>query len=356
MTPDREPYPVSQARCDLSVVIPVYNEEKNLLALHRRLEATLHDLGRSYEVIYVDDGSDDGSLEVLTRLRRHAPGNLRIVELYRNYGQFAAIAAGFERVRGAIVVTLDSDLQNPPEEIPKLVAKIDEGYDVANGWRRNRRDRLVRRLPSLLVNRIAAAATGQRVRDYGCMLRAYRREVVQQIVACQDRSPYIPTLANAFARRAAEVEVGHSGRSAGASKYPLARLVDLQYNMLATFPLLPFRVLSLSGLVICGAALVSGAVLGVRLTVSGAGDAWSKILLVVLFFLVGLLFLALGLVAELVGRTYDVVRRRPRFVVRREHGDAEGVDARSGTADTGEVSAPMLDVRDTVPHSSRPLD
>jgi undecaprenyl-phosphate 4-deoxy-4-formamido-L-arabinose transferase len=343
MAPDRETHRVSIPRCDLSVVIPVYNEENNLGLLHQRLETTLLALGRSFEVIYVDDGSTDRSLEILTRLGRTRAGSVRVVELYRNYGQFAAIAAGFGRARGAIVVTLDSDLQNPPEEIPKLVAKIEEGYDVVNGWRKDRRDSTFRRLTSRLVNRIARAAGGPRVRDHGCMLRAYRWEVAQQIAACQERSPYVPTLANSLARRVAEIEVEHSKRSGGRSKYTLARLIDLQYNMLATYSARPLRALSLSGLGLSAAAIVLGGLLALRRLFAGPEGGWTPALFMVLFFLIGLLFVALGLVGELVGRIYDVSRQQPRFVVRRVHGDAEGDDASTTTADDPRAAVKVRD-------------
>lgn len=304
---------------ELSVVIPVLNEEKVLGLLHPRLEAVLKGLGRTYEVIYVDDGSSDSTLQVLRDLQARHPATVRIVELFRNYGQFMAITAGFEQCRGDIVITLDADLQNPPEEIPKFVAKLEEGYDVVNGWRADRQDGGFRLLASRLANRIATRATGLEVRDYGCMLRACRREIVRQVLECREHSPYIPTLANAFARRIAEVPVAHAGRGAGQSKYSLSRLISLQFDMLATFSVRPLRALSYLGLALSGLAVGLGAFLLARRLILGPRHDEALALFAALAFLQGLLFLALGLVAEYVGRIYDVVRQKPRFVVRRVH-------------------------------------
>ena len=185
---------------DISVVVPVYNEEENIPSLHRRLAETMERLGRSYELVFVDDGSSDRSVEIINGLAGQDP-RTRLIEFNRNYGQHAAVFAGFEHSRGEIVVTLDADLQNPPEEIPRLISKIEEGYDIVGGLRGHRRDSILRKVPSWLVNRFIARATGVRLKDYGCMLRAYRRMVVDQIVRCNEISSFIPTLATSFARR-----------------------------------------------------------------------------------------------------------------------------------------------------------
>lgn len=305
----------------ISVVVPVYNEEKNLPLLMDRLEAALRGTGRAYEIIYVDDGSTDRSAAILLDIRRRQPDRIVVVQLYRNYGQFRAIIAGFERVRGEIVVTLDADLQNPPEEIPRLVASMEEGgYDIVNGWRRNRQDTWFRRAASRLANRMAAALTGVRMRDYGCMLRAYRREVVAQVAACHEQSPYIPTLANALANRATEIEVAHAARKSGQSNYSLLKLIHLQYDMVTSFSVLPLRWLSLIGVFIVALAAAGGAaVFAAPLVGLGARVTAMHVVLVVLFFLVGVLFLSLGFVGEYVGRIYNEVRQRPRFVVRSVH-------------------------------------
>jgi len=333
----------------LSVVIPVHDEEGNLHELHRRLDAVLRGLGMTYEIIYVDDGSADGSLAILLALRRQATDRVVVVELYRNYGQFRALMAGFERVRGDVVVTLDSDLQNPPEEIPRLLACLEEGgYDVVNGWRRDRRDSAFRRLASRVANRIAASVTGVRMRDYGCMLRAYRSDVVRQVAACNEHSPYIPTLANALARRATEIEVAHAPRRSGESKYSLWNLIHLQYDMITSFSVLPLRWMSVLGLVTCALAMAGGAaVLGAPLFGLGAGLTPVYALVVLMFLLIGVMFLSLGLVGEYVGRIYNEVRQRPRFVVRRAYTPSDAVsDKEEGVATEPEKAAPLIGLRD----------
>jgi len=331
----------------ISAVIPVHNEEGNLDELHRRLDATLAGLGRPYEIIYVDDGSSDGSAGILLDIRRRQPDRVVVVQLYRNYGQFRAIIAGFERVRGEIILTLDADLQNPPEEITRLVARMEEGdYDVVNGWRRNRRDSWFRRAASRLANRIAAALTGVPMRDYGCMLRAYRREVVSQIAGCNEQSPYIPTLANALARRATEIEVAHAARKSGQSSYSLLKLIHLQYDMVTSFSVLPLRWLSLVGLFIVALAVTGGAaLLAAPLAGLGARITLTQGVLVALVFLVGVLFLSLGFVGEYVGRIYNEVRQRPRFVVRRVH-DAKPRGAVEPEPPARDQVRPLREMRD----------
>lgn len=244
---------------DLSVVIPVYDEAASLAALHARLSATLQELGKSYEVIYVDDGSRDGSAPLLRQLHQQDRA-VRVIRFNRNYGQHAAVLAGFERARGETIVTLDGDLQNPPEEIPKLLDKVHEGYDVVGGWREPRRDSVFRRAVSSLINRAISRIVGVRMRDYGCMLRAYRRSVVEQILQCRETSNFIPVLASALAGSVTEVAVAHEPRRAGRSKYGLLGLLRL-------------------------------------------------------FFVVGLQMLALGLIGEYVARVYREIRHRPRYVV-----------------------------------------
>jgi undecaprenyl-phosphate 4-deoxy-4-formamido-L-arabinose transferase len=325
----------------LSIVIPVYNEERNLPELHQRLEAVLDGMGSTWEVIYVDDGSTDRGPEVLMEVARRRPGAIRVIELFRNAGQFNALAAGFERTRGAIVVTLDSDLQNPPEEIPRLVELIRQGYDVVNGWRRDRQDSGVRRAGSRVANWIAARTTGVRVRDYGCMLRAYRREIVEQVAACREHHIYVPTLANAFARRVAEIEVEHAARRAGASKYPLGKLVNLQYDLMTSFSTLPLRMLTLIGAAIAALAAGLGLFLALRRLLAGTGSLMIGGLLAAQIFLIGILFVALGLVGEYVGRIYLEVRRRPRYIVRREYGapEAAAAEKAGSIAGLGEIDA-----------------
>jgi undecaprenyl-phosphate 4-deoxy-4-formamido-L-arabinose transferase len=214
----------------LSVVIPVFNEAQSLGPLHARLTRTLEKIGRAWEIIFVDDGSRDESADVLRALRAR-DGAVRVIRFTRNYGQHAALLAGMERARGEIVVTLDADLQNPPEEIPRLLAALVDGVDVVGGRRVIRRDPWSRRAASWLVNRATSAAVGVRLRDCGCMLRAHRRSVIDRILAFPGSRRYIPVLAAAFANSMTEIPVAHSAREHGRSKYGLLRLLRLAFDL-----------------------------------------------------------------------------------------------------------------------------
>ena len=299
----------------LSVVIPVFNEKDSLETLHRRLSDTLSSVGCSYEVIYVDDGSTDSSGAVLRDLHQRDP-RVAVIRFNRNYGQHAAVMAGFERARGEIIVTLDADLQNPPEEIPKLLAKLNEGYDVVGGWREGRRDPVFRRFLSLLVNQVTSLLVGVRMKDYGCMLRAYRRAIVERICECQEASSFIPALANAFAESATEIPVSHSARRSGRSRYTLFRLMRLNFDLLTGFSLLPIQVVSLLGILTSFLGLGFALFLGVRRLLVGPEVEGVFTLFTILFFFVGLQILALGLIGEYIGRIYMEVRRRPRYVIK----------------------------------------
>ncbi|HBH00733.1 MAG: UDP-4-amino-4-deoxy-L-arabinose-oxoglutarate aminotransferase [Elusimicrobia bacterium GWA2_69_24] len=298
----------------ISVVIPVFNEARSLADLHHRLAQTLKETGEAYEVVFVDDGSTDGSIEILRAL--HAQDRtVRVVRLNRNWGQHAAVLAGMERACGDVVVTLDADLQNPPEEIPRLLAALAAGHDVAGGRRVGRRDGVLRRLASWAVNRVTSAVVGVRMRDYGCMLRAYRRSVVERIVACQEAAQFIPALANTFAGSVAEVPVAHDAREHGRSRYGLFRLLRLCFDLLTGFSLLPIQVVSLTGMLVAVLGLAFGLFLGLRRLIVGPEVEGVFTLFAILFFFVGLQILALGLIGEYVGRIYQEVRRRPRYVV-----------------------------------------
>jgi undecaprenyl-phosphate 4-deoxy-4-formamido-L-arabinose transferase len=214
----------------LSIVIPVFNEAQSLVALHQRLARTLATIGRPHEIIFVDDGSRDESANVLRTLRGR-DATVRVIRFNRNYGQHAALLAGMERARGEIIVTLDADLQNPPEEIPRLLAALDGGADVVGGRRVSRRDAWGRRAASWLVNHATSAAIGVRLRDYGCMLRAYRRSVIDRILAFRGTRRYIPALAAAFASSMTEIPVDHRAREHGRSRYGPLRLLGLAFDL-----------------------------------------------------------------------------------------------------------------------------
>jgi undecaprenyl-phosphate 4-deoxy-4-formamido-L-arabinose transferase len=225
-----------------------------------------------------------------------------------------AIFAGFERARGEIVVTLDGDLQNPPEEIPRLLEKIQEGYDVVCGQRASRRDPLRRKIPSYLVGKLASRLVGVRMRDYGSMLRAYRRPVIDQLLRCQDRSPYLPALANAFAASVAEIPVGHQRRAAGRSRYNFFGLLRLTADLVTGFSLLPIRLVGLMGALLALLGVGIGLYTGLQ-SLWGSPPSPMSVLMALLLVVAGLQLLALGLIGEYVGRTYMEVRQRPRYGV-----------------------------------------
>jgi len=314
---------VSAPRPHVSAVIPVYNEEANLPELNERMIKALESIGKSWELIYVDDGSTDKSLELLTG---YAAKDKRIksVEFNRNYGQHAAVFAGLSQTTGDIVVTLDADLQNPPEEVPKLVSKMEEGYDVVGSVRKNRQDPLFRRIASRLVNRLTRSGNkaAHGMTDYGCMLRAYSRNVVDQICQCKELSSFIPVLAMLYAKKTTEVHVDHAERARGTSKYGLFQLLKLQMDLMTGFSFLPLRFLSLFGALIAGSAFALAVFILVMRIIRG--DSYSQYgvftLFAILFMMVGGLFIGMGILGEYVGRIYGEVRQRPRYVVRKVHG------------------------------------
>jgi len=304
----------------ISVVVPVYNEEQNLEPLTDRLEAALRQTGQAYEIVFVDDGSRDGSLEALKRLVGRE--GVRVLELTRNYGQHSAIMSGFSVVRGDIVITIDADLQNPPEEIPALVRTMEEGdFEVVGTVRELRKDSVFRTLPSRVVNAMTRKITGIRMSDWGCMLRAYRREVVDRMVESQEYSTFIPALATLFAKRMTEIPVGHQERHAGRSNYTIWKLMNLQFDLLTSFSEFPLRVLMYTGTGMAVLGVAFGVFLAVMRIVYGPGWAAQGIftLFAVLFFFVGALFFALGIMGQYIGRIYHEVRKRPHYTIRKLH-------------------------------------
>jgi len=318
MNPSSVALPASQAAPApyISVVIPVFNEEENLAELCLRLLDTLTAYGRSFEIILVDDGSSDRSWEILTGLHQQHPEHIRALQLLRNFGQHQAIFAGFQAVRGQVIVTLDADLQNLPEDIPKLVDKVEEGYDTVGGWRENRLDSWLRRLPSYFMNRTMSWVTGVKLKDYGCMLRAYRREVVDSINQCHESSSFIPALANLFSRRVVEIPVGHAERERGQSKYNLIKLIRLNFDLMTGFSHLPIHAVGVMGLAIALLGFFFGLFLFIRRLVVGPEVEGVFTLFAILFVFVGLNTFGLALIGAYVGRIYKEVRGRPRFIIR----------------------------------------
>ena len=305
----------------VSIVVPVFNEGTNLRAFWARLGPVAAKLGHPCEVVFVDDGSGDDSLQIMRELAA-TDASVRVIELARNFGQHSALLAGFRHCKGQIVVTLDADLQNPPEEIPKLIAAIEDGNDVVGGWREERQDRTYRRLASQMHNRLTSAIVGVPMHDYGCMLRAYRRHIIDTVVECDEKAAFVPALANTFAKRVAEIPVGHAERAGGESKYNFFSLAHLSLNLITGFSLLPMRVLSLTGIgIFIMDALFAALLLAHRMIYGPQQEGALWTLFAVMFFLIGLVFLALGLIGEYVGRIYIEVRRRPNYIVRAIHGE-----------------------------------
>jgi undecaprenyl-phosphate 4-deoxy-4-formamido-L-arabinose transferase len=318
----------------VSVVIPVYNEEAGLPALFARLYPALDALGVPYEIIFVNDGSRDASAAMLKDQFLARPDVTRVVLFNANYGQHLAIIAGFERVRGERVVTLDADLQNPPEEIGRLLAAMDAGHDYVGGVRRTREDSWWRRVASRAMNRLREKITRIRMTDQGCMLRAYGREITDAVAASREVSTYIPALAFTFASNPTEIEVGHEERAAGESKYSLYKLIRLNFDIVTGFSLVPLQLFSMFGMLVSALSLASYVVvIAYRLFVSDwQGLAtlhvfWDRDILA--FFLIGMLLFGLGLIGEYVGRIYQQVRSRPRYTIRAvlEARDASPLDA-----------------------------
>ena len=313
---------VMHSQSMISLVIPVYNEERNLTRLMERIMPTMSAMQRPFEVILVDDGSRDSSLDILKGFTESP--EIRVVELTRNYGQHAAILAGFSIVRGEIVVTLDADLQNPPEEIPRLIGEMEEGgFDVVGTIRKGRKDSFFRIIPSKIVNMVARKITGVRMTDWGCMLRAYRRPVVERMIACHEHATFIPALATHFGKRVTEIEVSHEERHGGKSNYPLRKLINLQFDLVASFSDLPIRLIMYGGIAMAALGVCLGLVLAVARLVYGALWAAQGVftLFAVLFAFVGLQFFALGVIGEYIGRIYREVRKRPEYVIERVYGD-----------------------------------
>ncbi|MGL6618382.1 undecaprenyl-phosphate 4-deoxy-4-formamido-L-arabinose transferase [Aeromonas hydrophila] len=301
----------------VSVVIPVYNEEASLPALLNRVTAACDQLSQDYEVILIDDGSHDGSTELIRDAAAVEGSKLVGVLLNRNYGQHAAIMAGFETAKGDLVITLDADLQNPPEEIPRLAEAAMQGYDVVGTMRRNRQDSWFRKTASKLINKSVQKATGVHMSDYGCMLRAYRRHIIDAMLCCQERSTFIPILANSFARRTIELEVGHAERAHGESKYGLMHLINLMYDLVTCMTTTPLRLLSIVGSVVAGIGFTFSILLILMRLILGADWAADGVftLFAILFTFVGVQLLGMGLLGEYIGRMYTDVRARPRYFI-----------------------------------------
>lgn len=300
----------------ISIVIPVYNEEKTLPIMFSRLIPVMDALNKSYEVIFVNDGSKDASQAVLADLFAKRPDVIRAVEFMRNYGQHPAIMAGFANVRGEVVVTLDCDLQNPPEDIPNMLAMIEQGHDVVGGYRGNRQDLAWRKAVSKFSNIVRKKITNIDMRDHGCMLRAYKRNIIDQIVEIGDASPFITALSQELASNPTEIEVHHEERAAGESNYNLYKLIRYNFDLVTGFSLVPLQLFTLLGMACSGASFLLVLYMVMRRIFIGAEADGVFTLFAILFFLVSVTMLGLGIIGEYVGRIYKEVRHRPRYMIK----------------------------------------
>ncbi len=307
---------------DLSVVIPVFNEAPNLSELHRELTETLRAWGRPYEIVLVDDGSADETFEVAARLQKSDP-RVRVIRFRRNFGQTAAFAAGFAHARGRYIATADGDLQNDPRDIPVMVARLEQGFDIVCGWRKDRKDRfLTRRLPSMMANKLISVATGVRLNDYGCSLKVFRAEVVKSLRLYGEMHRFLPAIASEMGVRIAEVVVNHRPRTRGRSKYGLGRTLRVLLDLITVKFLLSYstRPLQMFGMIGLGVGALGGVILAylayIRLfTPQGIGDR-PLLLLGVLLAFTGVQFITIGLLAELQARTYHESQGKAIYVIR----------------------------------------
>lgn len=309
---------------DLSLVIPVYNEEQNLTSLFDAIHQALDPIQQTWEIIFVDDGSEDGSLKVLQTLAAGDPGHVRVVSFRRNFGQTAAIVAGLDHARGDIIVLLDADLQNDPADIPMLLAKLDEGYDLVSGWRKMRKDTyLTRTLPSHLANWLISRVTGVRLHDYGCTLKAYRRDVLEGFRLYGEMHRFIPVFANSVGARITEIQVNHHPRKFGKAKYGLERTVKVILDLftvkfLVSYASKPIYLFGGAGMLLMAGSGVMLLYLFVRRllqTISVLGSPLFQ--LAVMLFILGFQSVLMGLIAELLVRTYYESQRKPTYRVRK---------------------------------------
>jgi undecaprenyl-phosphate 4-deoxy-4-formamido-L-arabinose transferase len=299
-----------------SVVIPLYNDATTLNVLHERVTAVMRDLGQAYEIIYVDDGSRDGTFAAASEIHRQDPDRVQVIRLMRNFGQHPAVTAGFDHTGGEIIITLDSDLQNPPEEIHKLLAKLDEGYDVVAGWRQMRNDPWLRTFPSRFINWLIASTTGVKLHDYGCMLRVYRRHVVQLLNQCGESRRFITALTSWLGVSIAEVPVEHASAGLRGSRYNYRRLIRMTLDLVTGYSLVPIQLVTALGLAMASIGIAAGLfLLGWRI-VFGVNTTGLSSFVALLLVLFGIQLAGMGVIGEYIGRIYMEVQGRPYYLIR----------------------------------------
>ncbi|MEW6129546.1 MAG: glycosyltransferase family 2 protein [Acidobacteriota bacterium] len=312
----------ASARPELSIFLPVYNEEENIELLDAKLKASLDTLGRTYEIIYVDDGSTDHSL---VKLREKAAQNpqVRVIALRRNFGQTAAMSAGIDHARGEILIPMDADLQNDPVDIVRLLEKLDEGYDVVSGWRKNRQDKMItRRVPSMLANRLISLISGVHLHDYGCSLKAYRREMLADVKLYGEMHRFIPIYAKWAGARVTEIPVTHHARHAGKSKYGLSRTIKVLYDLItikfmASYWTKPLYLFGTAGMICLAIAFLTFIAAMYYRFIEGVHlNRMPLATLTMIMFAMGIQFIFMGLIAEMVVRTYHESQDKPTYLIR----------------------------------------
>lgn len=306
---------------EISVVIPVYNEEQGIDLLCKRLLDAMQKIGRSFEIIFTNDGSRDQSLEKLLLVQKEHSAHIRVIDFASNCGQHLAIIAGFSKAVGQTIITLDADLQNPPEEIYKLIQKIDEGYDYVGSYRAGRKDTFFRTYVSKIINFIREKITNIKMEDQGCMLRAYSRDIIDKIVASNEASTFIPALAYHFSSRPTEVEVKHDIRAFGESKYNLYMLARLNFDLITGFSLVPLQCFTLFGMVISFFSGLLVLYLLIRRFLVGPELEGGFTLLAIVLFLLSVLILGIGIVGEYIGRIFQSISQRPRYTIKNFYTD-----------------------------------
>jgi glycosyltransferase involved in cell wall biosynthesis len=312
---------------DISVVVPLYNEEENIHLLYEELKGVLDTMPEQAEIVFVDDGSSDNTVAQLESIQAN-DDHVRVVSLRRNFGQTAAMTAGFDHARGGIIITMDGDLQNDPHDIPQLVAKLNEGYDVVTGWRYDRQDPfLSRRLPSQLANRLISRVTGVGLHDYGCTLKAFRREVIDNINLYGEMHRFIPAIASGMGISFTEVKVNHRPRRFGTSKYGISRTIRVVLDLITvkfmlSYATRPLHVFGTVGVVSSLLGVLIALVMTVQRQLYGVALANRPLLLLaILLIFMGIQFITIGLLAELVVRTYHESQKKPIYYVRKVLGE-----------------------------------
>lgn len=300
---------------EISIVIPAYNEE-SLPSLFAALYPVMERMGRSFEIVFINDGSRDATMGLLYDFYKQHP-EVRVIDLNGNFGQHMAIMAGFEVVRGSKIITLDADLQNPPEEIPKLVAQMDEGHDVVGTYRIGRQDPFFRKAASKIVNKLTNRIAKLNIRDYGCMLRGYDRRIVDIINVSRESTTFIPALAQKFAANPVEIPVAHREREMGVSKYGIFQLIRLNFDLMTSFSLVPLQMVTLAGMIISALSFLLVCYMFIRRLIIGPEVEGVFTLMAIQFLLTGIVLFSLGIAGEYLGRVYREVSRRPRYSVKK---------------------------------------